>query len=294
MQRLILAAALALAVTLPAHAQTGTLTRSFVSSSGVDGNPCTIAQPCATFAHAYTQVGANGIVAALDPGKYGSITISGPVTINGNGWSAITGPATGAAISITATSGTITLIGLELDGANASPNGISITSALSASTSLNVRDCVVSNFTGDGINIQPGGSYFLKMLITNTSLLNNGGNGITVNPGVSVYGVINGAIIASNSQNGIQLEQSSNVTVLNSVVSTNGSYGIRILGGQVVIRDTTATENNTLDFVSSGAVVNLYHDTFGYISIGGGTVYSDGTSEVVETSPPAPTKQNPY
>src|ERR1700692_3722766 len=67
----------------PAHAQNGTLTRSFVSSSGVDTNPCTITQPCATFAHAYTMVGANGIVAALDPGKYGPLTITGPVTIDG-------------------------------------------------------------------------------------------------------------------------------------------------------------------------------------------------------------------
>ena len=34
----------------PAQAQNGTLTRSFVSSSGVDSNPCTITQPCASFA----------------------------------------------------------------------------------------------------------------------------------------------------------------------------------------------------------------------------------------------------
>jgi hypothetical protein len=90
MKRIILAAALA--VTLPAvsaHAQNGTLTRSFVSSTGVDTNPCTITQPCATFATAYTKIGANGIIAALDPGKYGPLTgtsaITGPVTINGNG-----------------------------------------------------------------------------------------------------------------------------------------------------------------------------------------------------------------
>ncbi len=77
--------ALAIVASAPAQAQNGTLTRSFVSSSGVDSNPCTITQPCASFAHAYTMVWANGIIAALDPGKYGPLTITGPVTVNGNG-----------------------------------------------------------------------------------------------------------------------------------------------------------------------------------------------------------------
>src|ERR1700722_15675965 len=99
MKRVILAAALAFAVTMSAHAQNGTLTRSFVSSSGVDSNPCTITAPCASFAQAYTKVEANGIVAALDPGKLGPLTIPGPVTINGNGWAAITETAGGNGIT---------------------------------------------------------------------------------------------------------------------------------------------------------------------------------------------------
>jgi hypothetical protein len=49
------------ALTLPAQAS---LTRTFVSSAGVDSNPCTITQPCATFAHAYSVTAASGIIAA--------------------------------------------------------------------------------------------------------------------------------------------------------------------------------------------------------------------------------------
>jgi hypothetical protein len=41
-----------LALSLPAHAA-GSLTRTFVSSAGVDSNPCTITAPCASFAAAY-------------------------------------------------------------------------------------------------------------------------------------------------------------------------------------------------------------------------------------------------
>ena len=85
-----LLSAIAIVASAPAHAQNGSLTRSFVSSAGLDTNPCTITQPCGTFAVAYTKISANGIIAALDPGKYGPIAIIGPVTINGNGWAAIT------------------------------------------------------------------------------------------------------------------------------------------------------------------------------------------------------------
>src|SRR5580704_11166904 len=103
----------------PAQAQNGTLTRSFVSSAGSDSNACTIAAPCATFAHAYTVIGANGIIAALDPGKYGALSISGPVTVNGNGWAAVTAPAGGSGITVNAVSGNVILTGLEVDGAGA-------------------------------------------------------------------------------------------------------------------------------------------------------------------------------
>src|ERR1700723_2876379 len=125
-------AAIALAAVAPAtlaQAQNGSLTRSFVSASGIDTNPCTITAPCATFAHAYTTIGANGIIAALDPGKYGPMNITGPVTINGNGWAAITAPANGSGITINAdSSDNVVLKGLEIDGAGAAHNGITLNS----------------------------------------------------------------------------------------------------------------------------------------------------------------------
>ena len=74
---LVLFSAAAIIANTPTHAQNGTLTRSFVSSAGVDSNSCTITAPCATFAQAYSKISANGIIAALDPGKYGPLNIVG-------------------------------------------------------------------------------------------------------------------------------------------------------------------------------------------------------------------------
>jgi hypothetical protein len=149
--------AASLAAVLPAiPAQATSLTRTFVSSAGSDSNPCSITQPCATFARAYSLTTASGIIAALDPGKYGPVTITGPVTINGYGWAAITGPASGNAITINANSSDkISLIGLEIDGANA-VNSIGI--ELNSGGSLTVRDSAIQNFTRYGILFQPNAS----------------------------------------------------------------------------------------------------------------------------------------
>jgi hypothetical protein len=127
--------------TTPAHATL--LTRTFVSSAGMDTNPCTITQPCATFARAYSLTMANGIIAALAPGKYGPLIITGPITINGYGWASITGPASGIAINISAgPNDAIKLSGLEIDGANVGVDGI----AFGTGRSLIVSNCVIRQF----------------------------------------------------------------------------------------------------------------------------------------------------
>src|SRR5258708_995940 len=137
----VLTATLALA--LPAQAS---LTRTFVSAAGSDANPCTITQPCATFAHAYSLTAANGIVAALDPGKYGPLTITGPVTINGYGWAAITAPAARNGITITAGGrDNVPLIGLETARAGAGYNRI----VLNPAGSLTVTNLTLQTFPFD-------------------------------------------------------------------------------------------------------------------------------------------------
>ena len=144
MTRIILPSAtlaVTLALILPAHATL--LTRTSVSSTGSDLNPCTITQPCQTFAAAYAAVAANGVIAALDPGKYGPLTnITTGVTINGNGWAAITAPAENNGITINAGTANVTFIGLEIDGVGAAYNGIVLNSA----GSLTVADCTLQNF----------------------------------------------------------------------------------------------------------------------------------------------------
>jgi hypothetical protein len=228
----------------PAHAQNGSLTRSFVSSAGVDSNACTIAAPCATFAQAYTKIGANGIIAALDPGKYGPIAITGPVTINGNGWAAITATATGAGITIAAGSGNnVTLTGLEIDGAGAAYNGI----VFNTGGNLVVRNCVLKDFVkadfsgtnGNGILIAPASGTF-TFTIVDTIVTNSGYAGIIYLPpsgSATATGVIDHVVATGSISNGgigASMANASGGTVAisisNSVISNNTGNGVFTAG----------------------------------------------------------------
>src|SRR5712691_7592206 len=69
---------------LPANAQA---TRTFVSGVGNDANPCSRTAPCKTFAGAISKTAPSGEINVLDPGGFGAVTITKPMTIQGSGGS---------------------------------------------------------------------------------------------------------------------------------------------------------------------------------------------------------------
>src|SRR5215831_5004087 len=68
--------------TAPANAQA---TRTWVSGVGDDANPCSRTAPCKTWAGAISKTASGGIIDALDPGGFGTVTITKPITIEGTG-----------------------------------------------------------------------------------------------------------------------------------------------------------------------------------------------------------------
>src|SRR3954469_11854363 len=60
-------------------------TRTWVSGVGADENPCSRTAPCKTFAGAITKTAASGEISVLDPGGFGAVTITKPITIDGGG-----------------------------------------------------------------------------------------------------------------------------------------------------------------------------------------------------------------
>src|SRR5258707_15547025 len=103
MSRIVMAAALALAITLPAVSAQAQSFRTFVSATGSDSNNCAnVATPCRHLAAAYAATAANGEIYVLDPANYGSVTITGPVSIEGHGWASIAPVSGSPAITINA------------------------------------------------------------------------------------------------------------------------------------------------------------------------------------------------
>jgi hypothetical protein len=264
---IVIAAGLALTVTLPAVSAQAQSPRTFVSAAGNDSNPCSFAAPCRHFQAAVNATSAGGEVDALDPAGYGPITISHAITIEGQGWSYIAPPAGGNAMTINAgASDTIVIHGVSLDGAGITGlNGINFTNG----KELNIRDCQIRNFTGDGIFFGPDGSHNLSM--SNTVVANNGVNGVSIGPtgsgtvnvvldhveldnnahnGVAVFGNGTGVVrlILSNSvssHNDTGVLDSSNtattaVMVQSSIIAANGN-GLRATGSGAVIVVTRST-----------------------------------------------------
>ena len=294
-------ALLALVSPQPALASVA-FTRTFVSSAGSDSNPCTITQPCATFAAAYAAVASNGIVTALDPGKYGPLTITGPVTINGNGWAAITGPAGGDAVTINAVSGKVTLIGLEIDGARAATAGIAFISG----DSLEVTACAVRNFLGSGIAFAPtvGSTSTVRLAVSNSILADNGGHGAFVQPAGSgfVQASFSRVEARNNSDDGIGIYGNNSTnssspfpgilgTVTDSVATGNGvgfhafsAAGNAVVGFEVS-RSMVASNGEGVAADGAPATLRIGQSQVvgnfnGWVQSGNGTVVSYGDNYI--------------
>src|SRR4051794_4263026 len=63
----------------PAHAQS---TRTWVSGTGDDANPCSRTLPCKTFAGAIARTASNGIISCVDRTNFGIVTITKSVTLD--------------------------------------------------------------------------------------------------------------------------------------------------------------------------------------------------------------------
>src|SRR3954466_8101889 len=66
----------------PASAQA---TRTWVSGVGDDVNPCSRTAPCKTFAGAISKTATGGEINCLDPGGFGTVTITKSITIDCTG-----------------------------------------------------------------------------------------------------------------------------------------------------------------------------------------------------------------
>lgn len=263
-----------------AHAQA---TRTWVSGVGDDANPCSRTAPCKTFAGAISKTASGGAISVLDPGGYGAVTITKPITIETDGQlgSILNAGTNGVIINLPNATDMVTLRSIHINGAGTGLNGIRMISG----GRLVVEDCTIQGVTTNGIDLSPAAAA--KVLVRNTTISRApNGSGISVTPtgtGSAVLTVegsrlfsnksgitltsgvatINDSNISQHDLNGIFANSSGAnivVNISNSTIANNGAVGIRALGATsaVFVGSTTISGNGTGVLAAGGAGVSTY------------------------------------
>src|SRR5712692_6946978 len=131
-------------------------TRTWVSGVGDDANPCSRTAPCKTFAGAISKTAVDGEIDCLDPGGFGSVTITKSVSIDGSPTGVggvLNASVPGIQISITSETAphnlhTVILPRLDINGAGLGTNGIRILVGNVAVLKVIVEKCFSTGQSG--------------------------------------------------------------------------------------------------------------------------------------------------
>jgi len=234
-------------------------TRTWVSGVGDDANPCSRTAPCKTFAGAISKTAKDGEIDALDPGGFGTVTITKSITIDGSPTGeagVLNAGVPGVIINITDVNDvrkSVTLRSISYNGAGSGTDGIRVFAA----SKVYIEHCYITGNnnggTSDGIDDSRTGGGFLE--VYDCTIINNSGNGIGVNPSsgstqINVH--IYNSKISGNGSNGFFAGSNVHATIFNSVFTQNVSAGIfaqQTAGGNTDVNvDHCVASNNVTGF----------------------------------------------
>ena len=238
-------------------------TRTWVSGVGDDANPCSRTAPCKTFAGAISKTAAGGEINALDPGGFGTVTITKSITIDGRGHltSILASSTNGVVINAGATD-VVRLRGLSINGAGTIP-GVRGVRVLSAKA-VHIEDSQIFGFSQDGIELAvPPETASPSLFVRNVSIsrtqvavkavggsvvidksqLIDGHSGIAASAGAKVS--VHDSVISGNTADGVLASDTAQVNLERGVVSHNG-VGLRSeTGGLVRMSELMVSQNAT-------------------------------------------------
>lgn len=230
---LLVAALFAIAAS-PAMAQA---TRTWVSGVGDDANPCSRTAPCKTFAGAISKTAAGGEIDVLDPGGFGTLTITKSITIRAQG--AIGSVLASGNVGILINAGANDRI--ELDGLDINGVSNSVAAGTSGVRVVSARDVVITNTTirnfanfGVEVNATPQ----VRVTLDHSTVMNNG-TGISVSP-------------AATATNSIKISNTAFPVSTTAAISLVGSLAKGYISNTVITGTPKALD------LQSGAILNSY------------------------------------
>ncbi|HEX8708788.1 MAG TPA: hypothetical protein VF723_11140 [Pyrinomonadaceae bacterium] len=243
-------------------------TRTWVSGVGDDVNPCSRTAPCKTYAGAISKTAEGGEISVLDPGGYGTLTITKAITVDGgtgSGWGSTLAAATsGFTVNVTtgvhAADAIVILRNLSINGANQTPSpGISGIRYLKAKA-LHIENCTIFGFNTRGIDVNISGSNgFLG--VENTTIENTTTGIRTAITGGNLNGSINNVVLKEQAT-GLDVVNGT-FTISNSVITNNSTAGITVGAAGVANVDSNIVSNNGVGISASavGAVVRINNNS---------------------------------
>ena len=199
--------------------------RTFVASTGVDTNPCSITLPCRSFATAIGKTNFAGEVIVLDSAGYGPVTITQSVAIIApeGVYAGISVPVAMSAIVVNGSGILVKLAGLTING-QGGQNGIQFLQG----DRLVVERCTVVGMADVGLVDSASSS---QLYVADSTFRNSGNGGIDISAGTATIDRVH---LENNGDDGVHVTgppfATVDVLVRDSVASTNGADGFAVAG----------------------------------------------------------------
>ena len=272
------------------------MSRTWVSSVGDDSNICSRTAPCRTFTGAILKTTDKGEIDCVDPGSFGTVTITKNVTIDGRGTvaSILATNSNGIVISdaamVTPQTIVVVLRNLTINGGGTGLDGIRFL----AGKALQVENCVISGFGGNGVNsdgidvnlsgMAPGNQ---DVKVTDTVISNNSGAGIRASntaAGTAVLVSVEASRLAANAT-GFLSSTGCIAQIANTYFTFNVDSGLDVGAGTYTVDvDTSYFQSNTNGIKAEAATTRIggcrISGNANGINFLGGSVQSFGDNRV--------------
>ncbi|HVG11278.1 MAG TPA: right-handed parallel beta-helix repeat-containing protein [Thermoanaerobaculia bacterium] len=269
------------ALIMAAAAANAQATRTWVSGVGDDVNPCSRTAPCKTFAGAISKTAAGGEISVLDPGGFGTITITKSITINGDGsLGGILASLVNGVIVNAGVNDRVVLRNISINGVGNGLNGIRYL----AGKSLVVDNVTIGGFTTRGIDMTmtTNGDLFVR-----NSHITKAATGVfaTTSNGSLARVTIENSHIVGMSANGIEGGANSRINISNSVISGNTTSGVfaNSASTRITVNSCQVSFNtNGINSAVAGGIIRLSNNDINNnitgVTAGAGAVETAGNN----------------
>lgn len=242
---------------------------AYLSATGTATTGCTAAAPCGDFGSAMIALipGGGGRILCLDPVSRvdnvttGSSNVTFDIDCPGGSWAP---DASDPLFSYSTPAHlTLTFRNMNFTGLGFAPSAIKVL----GSATLIFDNCVLANFGGPALDIEPNSAF--NLVITN-SRISSSGSGVLLKPatGGSIKATLDGVTITGNNGGGIKTDSTNgavNLDIADSEISGNVGNGINLVGtanqNMLNLTRTVIAKNGVAGVQANGASAAALIDT---------------------------------